>query len=320
MACRGSRKHETKGSRRLFVFLALSSVAHLILLVYLRPQPHVPHDSTALQISFTSKPPQTIKPAAPLTPASRSHTSPGKPAQLARKALQDGGAMQRTTPPAPVQPASAEQADTIFVPRSVEIAFDLYGGNGEPLGKALQHYEADDAGNYRLTYGSPATGEPERSWQIEIVGKISAQHGLSPRGYQLNGDIARRLLFPSDAAATTVDPDSPQSGNMPDGVLDFVSLPYQLMLISPEIGALLQNSEDGTIQGIYRFHIIGEETLQTDLYGLLKTLHVEVSIPGKQESTELWLSPTHHYLPIKVRSRDSNGNTIEQRAASLTSE
>lgn len=50
----------------------------------------------------------------------------------------------------------------------------------------------------------------------------------------------------------------------------------------------------------YQFRLIGQETLQTRM-GELLTLHMKSDAADPEDVYEVWLSPKHYYLPVKVK-------------------
>lgn len=50
----------------------------------------------------------------------------------------------------------------------------------------------------------------------------------------------------------------------------------------------------------YEFHLLGEETLQTRM-GAVATLHMKSDAADPEDVYEVWLSPGHFYLPVKMK-------------------
>lgn len=202
-----------------------------------------------------------------------------------------------------------------LIPSQVEIAFSItQGENGLPIGLANQSYSADAAGHYQLRYEAADGNDAEPTWQLELQG-IVHQRGIRARGYSLKGEIAQRLMQSSPGDKETMDDMGFTRGYWSDGELDSISLAYLFMHIPPEEWdslALLKN--------LYRIEILGKESLVTETLGTLDTWHVRltrINASEKSGTVELWLASDFHRLPVRIRSRNSNGDLVEQTAVRI---
>ena len=61
---------------------------------------------------------------------------------------------------------------------------------------------------------------------------------------------------------------------------------------------------------------VGDETLDSPL-GPLKTLHIRRGHKSGEDETDIWLATDYHYLPVKIRLTDKNGDAAEQVVSDL---
>ena len=91
---------------------------------------------------------------------------------------------------------------------------------------------------------------------------------------------------------------------MPPDLQDTQSFLFQLAIKA----AKLKTAEDRldidvtNARGLnrYTFKKAGEEALQTRL-GIVETVHLVRETSEPRDSYEVWLSPKHHYLPVKLK-------------------
>ena len=50
----------------------------------------------------------------------------------------------------------------------------------------------------------------------------------------------------------------------------------------------------------YQFRLLGEETIKTRM-GALTALHLKSDAADPEDVYEVWLSPKHYYLPVKIK-------------------
>ena len=91
---------------------------------------------------------------------------------------------------------------------------------------------------------------------------------------------------------------------MPPGLQDTQSFLFQLAYEAPKLKApedrltILVTNARGVNR--YTFKKVGEVTLETRL-GPMETLHLVRETTEPRDSYEVWLSPKHHYLPVKLK-------------------
>ncbi len=208
-------------------------------------------------------------------------------------------------------------SDQTVLANNVDIEYEIFvGENRKPLGTAKQHYESDINGNYQIRYQN-VPNESQSSWQLEINGSI-LKKGLSPSNYTRQGKLAKDLLAVSVGSDESSEPDTTvQEGNMPDGILDRLSMLYQFMHAHPDNTEGKLWLTDGEKIGEYDYHVLGYEPVAIRSQGLVNTVHIKLTNKDNPEVTELWLATDHLYLPVKIRRLDNHGTSTEQVAISL---
>jgi len=105
---------------------------------------------------------------------------------------------------------------------------------------------------------------------------------------------------------------------IPDGTLDKLSYVLALMrdLERGEREFRYRVNARGKLK-TYHLRVVGEERLQTALGGL-NTLEVKrVRDPESRQETVVWCAERLHYLPVKIRDRDSDGTVTTLRIRSV---
>jgi len=103
---------------------------------------------------------------------------------------------------------------------------------------------------------------------------------------------------------------------LPEGTQDLLSALYQFAFTlagsgPPPDGVFRLPITNGRKLDSYGYGVVGEEGLETPL-GKLKTLHLsKLHNPG-EEGTEIWLAADYHYLPVRIRVTDKQGDSAEQ--------
>ncbi|MEW5944502.1 MAG: DUF3108 domain-containing protein [Pseudomonadota bacterium] len=265
--------------------------------------------------------PQRRQPAAPsqLPPAAAvPDPAPDAPAGEATEAA----AANAVAPEENEAAAPAEPAD--LLPKSAQIRYILYKGrDGLAVGRVTQSWNLAD-NRYTLTNVMEATGPFSLFFSGKHVqisqGEVTAD-GLRPASYWVqrgqateSTDTARfdwkgmTLAFGTGGNIRTV--------RLPDNTQDLMSFLYQLAFAPPQGSDTALFITNGRKLDRYAYRPLGEETLETPM-GPLKTLHIgKLQNPG-EEGTEIWLATEYHYLPVKIRHIDKNGDSAEQAATEI---
>ena len=109
-----------------------------------------------------------------------------------------------------------------------------------------------------------------------------------------------------------------------EGAQDKASLPFQLAAIgradvaqlAGNIDILVGEEKEATV---FRFQMVGEETLDTSM-GRLQTWHLRrPPKPGSYSSQlDIWLAPAMQWYPVQIRNTEANGALTTQTVSKLT--
>jgi len=272
----------------------------------------------------TSRPHRHPAPAVPpvAAPSPPSSEEPGLPEAVSETAEVPApepiAAPIAEAPPAP--PASAP-ASAKVLPRKGRIAYTMYfGSEGFPVGKTVQSWEVEGDG-YRLGSVSETTGIVELFRAQRHIylseGRLTAA-GLQPEKFFMSRTRrgrteAAQARFDWKAGTLTLGKVPEQRGAaLSPQAQDIVSFMYQLALSPPAPGRIRLPITNGSRFETYDLEVLDEEALETPL-GVLKTLPVkQVPRPGA-ESLAIWLAVEYHYLPVKLRFFDRDGNPMGEQ-------
>ncbi|MDK2123130.1 DUF3108 domain-containing protein [Parachitinimonas caeni] len=191
------------------------------------------------------------------------------------------------------------------LPKRASIDFDVYYGGGLKIGKASQRWVIEGE-RYRLdTMLIPILG-PTIHYVSE--GRL-AKEGLIPSRFEerrgKSDDLRNFCEFDwKILVAKFGEPDNPQSGELEKGAQDINAFPYQLSYVGDGTGMQIATGKKLRHD---TFGKAGTAKLKIDSNEL--SLVVLRSADGDSRS-EVWLSPAHHNLPLKL-SRAEGNNTIE---------
>jgi hypothetical protein len=159
-----------------------------------------------------------------------------------------------------------------------------------------------------LTSVATATGLARLVFSGQLVqisrGTITAQ-GLQPDAFwDQRGSRHRQSRFDHDAHLILDEGNSgAHTQPLPDGMQDTQSLLFQIALTAPPT-----DSEFTVFNGkrarTYRYHVAGEETLDTPL-GKQRALRLVRQTTQADDRFEVWLAIDRYYLPLKLATRIS---------------
>ena len=208
--------------------------------------------------------------------------------------------------PAPPVPAG-EPPVPVELPSRVSIAYHATTS----IADGVAHYRwKRDGDKYEFTSTIQAEGFFVNIFAGTITQQSSgtvAAGGLEPALFSIRrGDRAvetAEFLRASRQIKLTRDGESRQLP-MPPDLQDTQSFLFQLAIKA----AKLKTAEDRldidvtNARGLnrYTFKKAGEETLETHL-GIVETVHLVRETSEPRDSYEVWLSPKHHYLPVKLK-------------------
>lgn len=213
-------------------------------------------------------------------------------------------------------PAVAPPSDRL--PVKGRVRFAVYKGTqGLVVGQALHQWEMGE-GRYRLTTLTETTGLAAVFKSIRVEqesqGRLTAE-GLQPEHLltRRNGsDTGENADFDWAAGQVRWGREG-ATRDLQAGAQDLASFPYQLGYVPGLRSGLAMGVATGRKYEVYRFEVVGEETLETPA-GTYQTLHIRV--PG-DSVTELWLAQEQLLVPVKIRHTDRKGDVFEQVAVEL---
>jgi Protein of unknown function (DUF3108) len=98
---------------------------------------------------------------------------------------------------------------------------------------------------------------------------------------------------------------------LPANTHDRLSFPYNFAFQAPRASDLNFSMTDGKKISSYRYRIVEQVTLNTDM-GELKTLHIVKQHEKDDPGTELWLAIDHYYLPVRILVTEEDGDKLDQ--------
>lgn len=205
--------------------------------------------------------------------------------------------------------------------RFVEIGFEYSSGLKDAIknvGSGTHKYEADQAGNFRISAEEalPVKSTKGNKWNLSISGKIYG-HGLFPIGFSSKGALPDRLLAINGAANSVDGRGSGRSGRMPDGIPDRQTLLYHFMVRAPTLPEGKIAISDGEDVATYNYVLTDVESFRLEGFGEVRAIKLRFFSEQRNDLIEIWLAPTLHFLPLKVRFTDKDGNVLEQLVVSL---
>jgi hypothetical protein len=196
--------------------------------------------------------------------------------------------------------------------------------NGMAIGVITEHYESDGS-TYRIVSDTKPMG-------------LATFFQRQPLRFLSNGHVGRDGLRPSRFEARRSANDAPQvaadldwsqnqlvlrhhgkteSFPLNAGTQDRLSVMYQFMFLSAErLRSLEFTMTNGRKVDRYRYRPMTDVELETAL-GRIKTMHLVKQRDPGDTVTEVWLSPQHHYLPVKMLIVGKDGMRFEQLIQSL---
>lgn len=297
--------------------------AHLVL-----PQPKAPvaplPDGAARPPAPASQPvsdaasPADPSPPPPLIPPMEPAATLEPPPQGAaeeRAASGAGAASRQESPPAPAPAASPPAATPPRIvralPEHMVLTYTVQSGDeGFGLGKATYTWRAE-AGRYRLESVAEATGLASLFVSGRIVqtseGRIGPA-GLVPEQFtQTRGNKAqeqvrfdwetRQLLLPKGAEV------------LRDQTQDLLSFSFHLaMTFSEQDESWILPVTNGRKLKGYRFALLGRENVELGAV-TVEAWHVQ-GTRAFEGSMDVWLAPSHHGLPVRIRTEDQKGKVM----------
>lgn len=201
---------------------------------------------------------------------------------------------------------------------SISASYDVYM-NGGQIAVMNETYEAK-AGEYRLVSETRAVGLLTLFQRQPLVftsaGKVT-RSGLQPlrfEGKRSEADPRRvRGEFDWQAGQLTLEHDGrTERLPLPRGAQDRLSIMYQFMFLAPEKPSrLVIDMTNGRKLGHYQYVAKPGVEIETAL-GRLRTVHVVKQHRPDESGTEIWISPQHRFLPVRMLVIEEDGARYEQ--------
>lgn len=281
--------------------------------------PEPKHASTVPQAAVkpVAPPPATTAsgavPSQPV-PVHPVDTSASSPEQAPAPTITPQAAPPLSTAPVPSMAerpySTLEQASAHLqsLPARIDIVFELSG----LLSGRQTHHWRHDGQHYSLETEGEVTGLVS----LFVRGKLTQQSlgsigqaGLQPDHYEMQRLSGKKETLDFDYPANQiVGNNGKRSYELPlmTGAQDPLSSIYQLAMAAQGGNAgVIVAATSKHVRG-YPYQSLGMETLDTAL-GTIQALHVVRGGNTGEHGMDLWLSPQHHYLPVRVRYVDDDG-------------
>lgn len=217
------------------------------------------------------------------------------------------------------QPAAAGISPAArALPASATIEYVLSMGQaGPPLGRAIHEWRRNGSA-YSIRAVTETTGLAALIRDISIlqtsVGTLGPE-GLIPAEYRYerSGKLTESAVFDwSRQRLTMTSKGREREESLSPGSQDLLSQIYQLAVLRAQNRPPGMAITNGKRYRRYTFEVVGAEKLDTAL-GVVHAVHFRTQGPQDEQSTEVWIAPERHNLPVRIRHRDRKGAIYDQR-------
>jgi cation transport regulator ChaC len=208
-------------------------------------------------------------------------------------------------------------------PRQVSASYSVTL-NGVPVAAIEERFEST-GGTYRIVSESNTVGLAallrRQSATLHSSGRL-LKSGLQPERFEghNSGRESRQVTAVFDWAAqrlTLSHDDKTETAALTTGAQDRLSLMYQFMFLD---FARLKHFDVAMTNGRkldhYRYTVTPGAEIDTPL-GRIQALHLVKQRDASDPETEIWLSPQHHFLAVKVLIVEKDGSRLEQMLTRL---
>lgn len=206
-------------------------------------------------------------------------------------------------------------------PRSISASYDVFL-HGAHIATMSETFEATTNGGYRLVSESAAVGVLAL-FRKEVVRLVSSGRltpaGLQPLAFEgkRSDDDPRRVRgeFDWPAGRLTLEHHGrTEILPLPPGTQDRLSVMYQFMFLAPDKPRQIEISmTNGRKLDRYLYSVEPGVSVETAL-GRVEAVRLVRQRQPDENATEIWLSPRHRYLPVRMLIVESNGSRYEQVA------
>jgi Protein of unknown function (DUF3108) len=208
-------------------------------------------------------------------------------------------------------------------PQRVTISYDV-SRNGFPVAEMTEVFESS-SGRYQIVSESRAIGLlalfERHPLRFVSAGRLSAD-GLQPlefegKRYENDRKGVRGAFDWKTGRLTIRYGERTQTLPLPAGAQDRLSFLYQFMFMAPfkEVQLALDMT-NGRNLSHYLYTLQSGVEIDTPL-GRLSTLHIVRLHSPNENGVEIWLSPQHRYLPVRMTIIEEDGTRYEQIATRL---
>jgi len=215
------------------------------------------------------------------------------------------------TPPPAATPLPAGPMAQRQLPERLNLRYAVQSGEGGfNIGQALYTWQQHD-GHFSLVSIAQATGLASLFISGKLVqtseGRVG-EHGLQPEQYWLSRNEHRQDLAHFDWTQRRL----VLSGNgveLPAACQDLLSFPFHLaMTVDESVRDWTLWVTNGRKLRDYQFHNLGRERLILG-ENEVETLHLQ-GTRGDEGSLDVWLAPSRHWLPLRIRTLDQKGKVL----------
>ena len=199
----------------------------------------------------------------------------------------------------------------VALPRAARIAFSLILGSLQ-VGEALQTWQRDERG-YQLRIVMETTGAARLFKALTITqtsaGELDAD-GLKPQSFsyeQTGRNTANSTFDWAQMKLTLEQGDNRKEFPLDPGAQDLLSLAYQLGFAQEARQAAVAVAS-GKNYNRHTLEWVGEETVATPA-GEVRAVHVRTV--GGDQTTEIWVAPQLHNLPVRIMFTDRKGTATQ---------
>jgi hypothetical protein len=208
-------------------------------------------------------------------------------------------------------------------PSAVSASYELRM-NGASVAVVDERYEARN-GSYQLTSRSTPVGVfslvPKLALRFTSTGAVGPE-GLRPARFEgrragnATPEVSAGFDWPA-GSLTLVHRGRTETAALPDGAQDRLSVMYQFMFLAPPQREVIEvDVTNGRSLSRYRYAVRRNVEQETPL-GRLTTVHLVRQRDAGDSVNEIWLSPEHGYLPVRMIIVERDGTRYEQLAARL---
>lgn len=209
----------------------------------------------------------------------------------------------------------AQNSDSLLQQNAGSAQYSL-SLRGMTVGKVQQQWQRN-ADRYQMESRTDPVGlaaliKPGRIIQTS-QGSITAQ-GLQPDSFRVSRDGGKSIseaaeFHWSQRQLSWGETGQPQQSPLASGTQDAISLIWQLAHLAPA-GALELDVTTGKGVSHRRLERLADEK-QSSIFGDIPSRHYRTAAGPGERSTEVWLAPDYHMLPIRVRMVEKNGEAVD---------